>query len=392
MSRYEAAPWLRDLTEFQRRSVDHVFEQFYGPADAKRFLVADETGLGKTRVAQGVIARAIEELQDDHPAHRRRLRLRQQRSGTPEHPPPQRHRSGRDPVLQPADPAGRAQPTAQPLQEGGRRRQPGLVHPRHVVRHGAQPRAGPRASDDRDRAHGASTTSTATSGRPRSACSRATWPKLETLPESDRLAARTTSGDDGIDPAILKEFWQAARRQADTIGSRRALRRRSSTRWVASGRSRSELRTTRSTLVRDLRAALGQGQRPDPRARPRHPRRVPAVPAPAVRRTTPPASWRTTCSSTTPPRCCSCRPRRTSRSRWPARTARTTRRTSSARSSSWPTGADDVRVERHPGGPARLPRGAAQRRATQRASPPPCAADLLKLMSRAERPALPTAR
>lgn len=64
MSRYEAAPWLRDLTSFQRRSVDHVIEQFYGPANAGRFLVADETGLGKTRVAQGVIARAIELLQD----------------------------------------------------------------------------------------------------------------------------------------------------------------------------------------------------------------------------------------------------------------------------------------------------------------------------------------
>lgn len=67
MSRYEAAPWLRDLTAFQRRSVDHVIEQFYGPAGATRFLVADETGLGKTRVAQGVIARTIEELQDSIP-------------------------------------------------------------------------------------------------------------------------------------------------------------------------------------------------------------------------------------------------------------------------------------------------------------------------------------
>lgn len=64
MSKYEAAPWLRDLTAFQRRSVDHVFDQLYGAADAKRFLVADETGLGKTRVAQGLIARAIEHLQD----------------------------------------------------------------------------------------------------------------------------------------------------------------------------------------------------------------------------------------------------------------------------------------------------------------------------------------
>lgn len=63
MTRYLAEPWLKDLTAFQRRSVDHVFRQFY-EAGASRFLVADETGLGKTRVAQGVIARAIEHLQD----------------------------------------------------------------------------------------------------------------------------------------------------------------------------------------------------------------------------------------------------------------------------------------------------------------------------------------
>jgi len=63
--RYDSAPWLTDLTRFQRRSVEHVVEQFYGAANAKRFLVADETGLGKTRVARGVIARAIEKLQDD---------------------------------------------------------------------------------------------------------------------------------------------------------------------------------------------------------------------------------------------------------------------------------------------------------------------------------------
>ena len=65
MSRYEAAPYLQDLTDFQHRSVEHVFRQFYGPAQATRFLVADETGLGKTRVARGLIARAIEHLQDE---------------------------------------------------------------------------------------------------------------------------------------------------------------------------------------------------------------------------------------------------------------------------------------------------------------------------------------
>lgn len=64
MNRYRADEHLGDLTDFQRRSVDHVSEQFFEHG-ARRFLVADETGLGKTRVARGVIARTIEHLQDD---------------------------------------------------------------------------------------------------------------------------------------------------------------------------------------------------------------------------------------------------------------------------------------------------------------------------------------
>ncbi|WP_210604613.1 DEAD/DEAH box helicase [Brevibacterium oceani] len=54
-----------DLTEFQRASANHVIDRFYGAANAQRFLIADETGLGKTRVARGVIAQAIEELSED---------------------------------------------------------------------------------------------------------------------------------------------------------------------------------------------------------------------------------------------------------------------------------------------------------------------------------------
>jgi hypothetical protein len=56
-------PALRGLRHFQRRTVDHVFHRFYvdnEPAD--RFLVADETGLGKSMVARGIIAKAIERL------------------------------------------------------------------------------------------------------------------------------------------------------------------------------------------------------------------------------------------------------------------------------------------------------------------------------------------
>ncbi|WP_214530138.1 helicase-related protein [Curtobacterium aurantiacum] len=41
----------------------HVFERFYGDeADSGRFLIADETGLGKSVIARGVVARAVEHL------------------------------------------------------------------------------------------------------------------------------------------------------------------------------------------------------------------------------------------------------------------------------------------------------------------------------------------
>lgn len=60
---FNAAPVLRGLTGFQRNTVEHVIDRFYGTDPTDRFLVADETGLGKTIVARGVIARTIEELQ-----------------------------------------------------------------------------------------------------------------------------------------------------------------------------------------------------------------------------------------------------------------------------------------------------------------------------------------
>ncbi|MFN2335192.1 MAG: helicase, partial [Wenzhouxiangellaceae bacterium] len=46
---------------FQRRTVEHAFEQLFLAANSSaRFLVADEVGLGKTLVARGVIAKAID--------------------------------------------------------------------------------------------------------------------------------------------------------------------------------------------------------------------------------------------------------------------------------------------------------------------------------------------
>lgn len=62
--RFSAAPVLAQLKDFQRATVDYVFGRLYGPAPTHRFLVADEVGLGKTLVARGLIARALEHLHD----------------------------------------------------------------------------------------------------------------------------------------------------------------------------------------------------------------------------------------------------------------------------------------------------------------------------------------
>ena len=54
---------LSGLKAFQRRTVDYAFRRLYLDDDSThRFLVADEVGLGKTMVARGVIAKAVEHL------------------------------------------------------------------------------------------------------------------------------------------------------------------------------------------------------------------------------------------------------------------------------------------------------------------------------------------
>lgn len=55
---------LSRLKDFQRRTVDYVFKRLYEDG-AKRFLIADEVGLGKTLVARGLVARAIDHLWAD---------------------------------------------------------------------------------------------------------------------------------------------------------------------------------------------------------------------------------------------------------------------------------------------------------------------------------------
>ena len=57
---------LKPLKSFQRRTVEHAFHRLFTAEDGTgRFLVADEVGLGKTLVARGIIARAIDHLWND---------------------------------------------------------------------------------------------------------------------------------------------------------------------------------------------------------------------------------------------------------------------------------------------------------------------------------------
>ena len=57
---------LSQLKGFQRDTVEFAFERLYLAKDSsRRFLVADEVGLGKTLVARGVIAKAVEHLRKE---------------------------------------------------------------------------------------------------------------------------------------------------------------------------------------------------------------------------------------------------------------------------------------------------------------------------------------
>jgi hypothetical protein len=65
-SRPDIETILGGLKDFQRQTVDYVFERMYEAGKpSTRFLVADEVGLGKTLVARGVIARTVNALWED---------------------------------------------------------------------------------------------------------------------------------------------------------------------------------------------------------------------------------------------------------------------------------------------------------------------------------------
>ena len=62
-TRPDPARTLASLKDFQRDTVEYVFERLWTAVDpVKRFLVADEVGLGKTMVAKGLIAKTVNHL------------------------------------------------------------------------------------------------------------------------------------------------------------------------------------------------------------------------------------------------------------------------------------------------------------------------------------------
>ena len=66
MNRPSVEASLKPLKSFQRRTVEHAFHRLFKAEDGtRRFLVADEVGLGKTLVARGIIAKAIDYLWND---------------------------------------------------------------------------------------------------------------------------------------------------------------------------------------------------------------------------------------------------------------------------------------------------------------------------------------
>lgn len=63
MARPDVESVLSKLKDFQRDTVEYGFRRLYTDPDlTHRFLVADEVGLGKTLVARGIVARAIDHL------------------------------------------------------------------------------------------------------------------------------------------------------------------------------------------------------------------------------------------------------------------------------------------------------------------------------------------
>jgi hypothetical protein len=64
-SRPDKAALIGKLKGFQRQTVEHVVRRLFDSGSSRRFLVADEVGLGKTLIARGVVAEIVDRLWDD---------------------------------------------------------------------------------------------------------------------------------------------------------------------------------------------------------------------------------------------------------------------------------------------------------------------------------------
>ena len=65
MKKPDVAAVMRGLKDFQRDTVEYIYQRLFLDGDnQRRFLIADEVGLGKTLVARGLIAKAIDSLWD----------------------------------------------------------------------------------------------------------------------------------------------------------------------------------------------------------------------------------------------------------------------------------------------------------------------------------------
>ncbi|MFW6026517.1 MAG: DEAD/DEAH box helicase, partial [Candidatus Woesearchaeota archaeon] len=56
---------LKFLKDFQKDTVEHVYEKLYDESKVDKFLIADEVGLGKTMIARGIIAKIIDKFQSE---------------------------------------------------------------------------------------------------------------------------------------------------------------------------------------------------------------------------------------------------------------------------------------------------------------------------------------
>ena len=71
MNSPETERFLSSLKDFQRDTVDYAFGRMYeDETPSTRFLIADEVGLGKTKVAAGIVARATDLLRAHDPKRR----------------------------------------------------------------------------------------------------------------------------------------------------------------------------------------------------------------------------------------------------------------------------------------------------------------------------------